>query len=207
MKTYQDWLKVADGTEQDKKTFIKTVINEHRGSVDYRIASDAEEYYAGRNPTIMRYEKMVINGLGQLTQDNYSANHKIASKIFNRIITQENLVLTGNGITWNNEDTEKKLGSNFDRQIYKAVRSALVEKAAYGFWNLDHIEIYEFREFVALVDEEDGSIKAGVRFWQIDDRKPLRATLFEMDGYTDYIWNKDNPNGAILHEKRSCRPI
>ena len=202
MKTYQDWLKVADRSEQDRLTFIKTCITDHKGSADYRTAMAAEEYYAGRNPTIMAYEKMVINGIGQLTQDQYSPNHKIASKIFNRLVTQENLVLTGNGITWNNEDTKARLGKNFDRQIYKAVRAALVEKAAYGFWNLDHLEIYEFREFVALVDEEDGAIKTGIRFWQIDNSKPLRATLFEMDGYTDYIYDKQTPTGRVLHEKR-----
>ena len=202
MKTYQDWLKVADRSEQDRLTFIKTCITDHKNSPDYRTALAAEEYYAGRNPTIMDYEKMVINGIGQLTQDQYSPNHKIASKIFNRLVTQENLVLTGNGITWNNEDTKARLGKNFDRQIYKAVRAALVEKAAYGFWNLDHLEIYEFREFVALVDEEDGAIKTGIRFWQIDNSKPLRATLFEMDGYTDYIYDKQTPTGRVLHEKR-----
>ena len=202
MKTYQDWLKVADRSEQDRMNFIKSCITDHKGSPDYKTAIDAEEYYAGRNPTIMRYEKMVINGIGQLTQDQYSPNHKIASKIFNRLVTQENLVLTGNGITWNNEETKIKLGKNFDRQIYKAVRAALVEKAAYGFWNLDHLEIYEFREFVALVDEEDGAIKTGIRYWQIDNSKPLRATLFEMDGYTDYIYDKQSPTGRVLHEKR-----
>lgn len=203
MKTYQDWLEVAERNESERMQFIKTAINQHKGSKEYRTAIDAEEYYAGRNPTIARYEKLIIDGLGQLTQDRYSANHKIASKIFNRIVTQENLVLTGNGITWNDESTKERLGRDFDRQIYKAVRSALVEKAAYGFWNLDHLEIYEFREFVALVDEEDGAIKAGIRFWQIDNTKPLRATMFEMDGYTDYIWSKRYPEGAILHEKRS----
>lgn len=202
MKTYQDWLEVADRSESERMAFIRTAINAHKDSKDYRTAIDAEEYYAGRNPTIMRYEKWVIDGLGHLTQDRYSANHKIVSKIFNRLVTQENLVLTGNGITWNNEGTQQILGKNFDRQIYKAVRSALVERAAYGFWNLDHLEIYEFREFVALIDEEDGAIKAGIRFWQIDPTKPLRATMFEMDGYTDYIWNKKNPQGMILHEKR-----
>ena len=202
MKTYQDWLEVSGKSETERMAFIRQIIKDHRTSKDYKTALDAEEYYAGRNPTISRYEKMIIDGLGRLTQDRYSANHKIASKIFNRLITQENLVLTGNGITWNKQDTGKKLGKNFDRQIYKAVRSALVEKAAYGFWNLDHLEIYEFREFAALVDEEDGAIKAGARFWQIDDQKPLRATMFEMDGYTDYIYDKTTPEGRILHEKR-----
>lgn len=203
MKTYQDWLEVAERSESERMSFIRSAINDHKGSKEYKIALDAEEYYAGRNPTIMRYEKWIVDGLGRLTQDRYSANHKIASRIFNRIVTQENLVLTGNGVTWQNESTGEMLGKNFDRQIYRAVRSALVEKAAYGFWNLDHLEVYEFREFVAFVDEEDGAIKAGIRFWQISPNKPLRATMFEMDGYTDYIWNKTNPQGAILHPKRS----
>lgn len=203
MKTYQDWLKVSERSESERMQFIRSAINDHKNSKEYRIAMDAEEYYAGRNPTITRYEKFIVDGLGRLTQDRFSANHKIASKIFNRLIVQENLVLTGNGITWNEESTKAALGKDFDRQIYKAVRSALVEKAAYGFWNLDHLEIYEFREFYGFVDEEDGAIKAGIRFWQIDNQKPLRATMFELDGYTDYIWNKEHPEGAILHEKRS----
>lgn len=203
MKTYQDWLEVADKSEKERMDFVRTAINDHKGTVDYKVAIDAEEYYAGRNPTITRFQKLIIDGFGKYTQDLYSANHKIASKIFNRLVTQENLVLTGNGITWNKEDTKKKLGKNFDRQIYKAVRAALVEKAAYGFWNLDHLDVFEFREFVALVDEEDGMIKCGIRFWQIDDTKPLRATLYEMDGYTDYIWRNGRVNGEVLHEKRS----
>lgn len=203
MKTYQDWEKVAGRSESERMFFIKTAISDHKGSPEYRIALDAEEYYAGRNPTIAKYEKFVIDGMGRLTQDVYSPNHKISTKIFNRLVTQENLVLTGNGITWNNDDTKERLGKNFDRQIYKAVRSALVERAAYGFWNLDHLEVYEFKEFVALVDEEDGAIKAGIRFWQIDPTKPLRATMFELDGYTDYIWSKEHPEGQILHEKRT----
>lgn len=202
MKTYQDWLEVAGKDERERMAFIKQIIQDHKTSKDYKIALDAEEYYAGRNPTITRYEKMVIDGLGRLTQDMYSANHKIASKIFNRLITQENLVLTGNGITWNNETTGPALGKNFDRQIYKAVRSALVEKAAYGFWNLDHLEVYEFREFVALVDEEDGTIKAGARFWQLAANKPLRVTMFELDGYTDYVYDKTSPEGRVKNEKR-----
>jgi hypothetical protein len=40
---------------------------------------------------------------------------------------------------------------------------------------------------VPLYDEENGSLMAGIRFWQIDDTRPLRATLYELDGYTEYI--------------------
>lgn len=37
-------------------------------------------------------------------------------------------------------------------------------------------------------------MKMGVRFWQIDDGKPLRATFYEIDGYTNYMWSKDAPS-------------
>jgi hypothetical protein len=63
-------------------------------------------------------------------------------------------------------------------------------------------------EYAPLWDENDGAMKAGVRFWQVDTSKPLRATLYELDGYTDYIWNKIENDGRVefagqvLHEKR-----
>ena len=60
--------------------------------------------------------------------------------------------------------------------------------------------MFTVNEYAPLVDEEDGALKAGVRFWQIDSSKPLRATLYEEDGYTDYIWRKGE--GSILKPKR-----
>jgi hypothetical protein len=51
---------------------------------------------------------------------------------------------------------------------------------------------------------------AGIRFWQVDASKPLRATFYEIDGYTDYIWNRrQNEDGShsyeaqVLYEKRA----
>lgn len=57
-----------------------------------------------------------------------------------------------------------------------------------------------------LYDEDDGGLKAGIRFWQIDDQKPLRATLYELDGYTDYIKRKDE-DVSVLKEKRAYTQI
>ena len=60
--------------------------------------------------------------------------------------------------------------------------------------------MFSYLEFVPLFDENDGSIKAGVRFWQIDPNKPMRATLYEMDGFTKYVYgsseNLDEPKRA-----------
>ena len=73
---------------------------------------------------------------------------------------------------------------------------------------MDHLEIFKDTEFAPLDGEEDGALHAGIRWWQIDASKPLRATLYEEDGYTDFIWNLNDANdeegakGRILHEKR-----
>ena len=42
---------------------------------------------------------------------------------------------------------------------------------------------------------------AGVRYWQIDSTKPLRATLFEPDGFTEYIKERSE-DMKILYKKR-----
>jgi hypothetical protein len=76
---------------------------------------------------------------------------------------------------------------------------------AFGFWNLDHLEPYSFLEFAPLYDEDNGALMAGVRFWRLDASKPLRATLFEPDGYTEYEWNTNTDgreSGIVKAEKR-----
>jgi SPP1 family phage portal protein len=84
---------------------------------------------------------------------------------------------------------------------------ALVQGESFGFFNLDHVDVFGLTEFAPLYDEENGALRAGVRFWQVDSSKPLRATFYEEDGYTNYIWNERpeaNPeggNGRILTEK------
>ena len=116
--------------------------------------------------------------------------------------------MLGNGVTWGNKDTANKLGRDFDYQLQKLGKKALVGGVSYGFFNYDHLEAFGVDEFVPLEDENDGALKAGIRFWQIDDSKPLRATLYEIDGYTDYIWNKRDDKGEksyvgeIMHDKR-----
>ena len=85
-------------------------------------------------------------------------------------------------------------------------RDALVEGVSFGFWNYDHLESYKLTEFVPLYDEETGALMGGIRFWQLENNKPLRATLFELDGYTDYI-KKKNEQIKVLNEKRNYKQI
>ena len=202
MKTYQDWLKVSDHSEAERMNFIKQLIGEHKNSEIYKQAVDAENYFTGQNTTIKRYEKLLFTAHGDAVPDYFSANHKVASRFFYREVMQANSTLLGNGITWKNGIGGEKLGSDFDRKIIKAGRNAQVGGVCFGFFNNNKVEIYKITEFAPLYDEEDGALKAGVRFWQIDSQKPLRATLFEMDGFTEYQWDKDDASGKVREPKR-----
>lgn len=211
MLTYQDLLKVGEN-DKEKINFTRKAINQHKTSEMYKIARDADEYCKHKNVTINKFQKVLYTMSGKVVPDNWSANYKMASRFFHRFVTQENQFLLGNGVTWNKDRTKEQLGNEkypFDNQLQKAGKSALVMGVSFGFFNLDHLEVFDLLEFVPIYDEEDGAMKAGIRFWQIADSKPLRATLYEMDGYTDYIWNlRENSNnaleenGEILHDKR-----
>lgn len=199
MITYQDLLKVGED-EKLRMDFVQTVIQTHKKSDQYETAKIADEYSRKKNTTIINYQKLLYTISGQAVPDNYSANYKLCSNFFGRFVTQENQYLLGNGISLANDSDKSKLGKNFDIYLQKAGKNALVHGVSFCFWNFDHIEVFDFLEFAPLYDEEDGALKAGVRFWQIDKNKPLRATLYELDGYTEYIWR--DGSGEILYPKR-----
>ena len=181
MKTYQDFKQCTD-----RAAFLLEAISEHRASVMYHIARDAEEYDRQRNVSILSYQKLLYTMSGKAVPDNYSANHKMASNFFNRFVNQQASYLLGNGMTLEKAENKARLGRDFDTKLYQAARSALVQGVCFGFWNYDHLEMFKLTEFVPLYDEETGALQAGIRFWQVDKDKPLRATLYEQDGYTDY---------------------
>ena len=199
MKSYQDLIDVG-ANEAARMAFVFSAITEHKGTTPYIVALDAEQYYRGLNPRITKYEKIIYDMRGDAHVDKWTPNHKIASNFFNFAITQENQYLLGNGATFTKDDTKDKLGKDFDTQLQDLGKKALVGGVAFGFFNLDHIDAFSLLEFVPLYDEENGALRAGIRFWQVDSDKPMRATLYEEDGYTDYIKALDK--SAILHEKR-----
>lgn len=197
MVTYQDFLN-AD----NQAAFIQQAIGKHKASKDYMDACVADDYFRKKNRTIMQFQKILYTVTGKAIPDNISADYKLRSTFFYRFVIGQNQYLLGNGITWQNEDTEAKLGNNFDYMVEDAGEKALIHKVSFGFWNFDHLEVFSLLEFVPLWDEEDGGLKGGIRFWQIAANKPMRATLYELDGYTDYIW-KQGETPSILREKRS----
>lgn len=204
MKTYQDLEKVINN-ENMLKDFLIQVINEHKGSNEYRWAREGEAYDKQKNTTIMLYRKFLYTLSGRAIPDNFSAQHRLPSNFYHRFNMQENSYLLGNGVTFMDENTKKSLGTgkfDFDARISKLGKKALTHGVSFGFWNLDHIDVFTLLEYAPIYDEEDGSMKAGVRFWQIDDNKPLRVTFYELDGYTEYIKRKDDANLQVYKEKR-----
>lgn len=196
MVTYQDFLSAKDMT-----SFIKNTIDKHKSSSLYQTALLADEYDRRENRTIKLFQKVLRNLKGKVIPDIWGSNFKMPSNFFTRFIVQENQYLLGNGVTWKEKSTKTTLGMKFDTQLQKLGRKALSGGVSFGFWNSDHLEVFSVLEFAPLYDEEDGALKAGIRWWQIDPNKPLRATLYELDGYTDYIWDDKHTNGDILHDK------
>ena len=201
MYTYQDWLKVANKSEDERMAFIQTVIEDHKSSPEYIDALAGEDYYAGRNTTITKFEKLLYTATGQTIKDDVSPNHKIATRFFYRDVTQANAVLLGNGIKWKGNAGEEALGDDFDRKIIEAGRNAQVQGKAFGFYNNKKVVIFKLTEFKPFFDEEDGTLKAGIRFWQLAPEKPMRATVYELDGYTEYRFA--DKSSEVIQPKRT----
>lgn len=203
MKTFQDLEKVL-GNEQATKDFITAAISDFKGSDAYRWATTGDAYDKQQNTTITTYQKWLYTVSGNAIPDSFSANHKLPSNFYNRFNVQENQYLLGNGVTFNDPATKEKLGAGkfaFDTIIQKLGKMALTHGQAFGFFNLDHIDVFSLLEFVPLYDEESGALKAGIRYWQIAPEKPLRATLYEETGYTEYIRRKGKAM-EVYKEKR-----
>lgn len=205
MKTYQDLIALGD-SEQERMAFVKQCIMQHKATAGYKTAWIADQYNRHKNVTITEYQKILYTVSGKAIPDIWSANFKMACRHFHRFIVQENQFLLGNGVSWENEQTADKLGTEeyeFDTQLSDLGKNALIHGVAFGFFNLDHLDVFTLLEFAPLYDEENGSIRAGIRFWQISADKPLRATLYEEDGYTDYMWSDGDEK--ILHPKRAYK--
>lgn len=201
MKYYEDLIEQGANTD-----FVLSAINVYKSSPLYEEAVTAYEYFKKRNITIMQYTKIVYDLLGEAKLDQYSANHKFCNAFFPIFVKQENSFLLGNGITFNNKTTKDKLGGDmFDKQMYIAGEAALWGAVSFCFYNFNHIDVFKATEFVPLFGAEDGALHAGIRFWQVALTRPLRATLYEQDGYTEFIWDDDG--SKILKPKRAYTQI
>lgn len=204
MKTYQDWLKVEDKSEKERMDFVFAAITDYKNSDEYKYALTAQSYYDGKNEVIEKAKKVVYDAMNNAIPDLLSANHKVADNFFKRDVVQATSTLLSNGLTWANKQGGKTLGKSFDRQYCKLHRYAQIAGVSWAFFNKDHVDIFKAKEFVGLKDEEDGMVKLGIRFWQLSSTKPIRAVLYEKDGYTGYI-QRPSEKPEIYSPKRAYK--
>ena len=211
MRTFNDLVALGED-ERARIDFIQSAINEHINSDAYKMAWTAEEYYAKRNVTISKFQKLLYDAQGIARQDLVSANYKLRTTFFRRFVIQQVQYVLSNGVTFEHEGTKAKLGADFDTQLQKAAKKAMVDRVSYLFFNKDHVEVFSFVDtandpgFVPLEDEDDGAMKAGIRYWKICPDKPQRATLYELDGYTEYI-KPEGEDMRVLQPKKSYLQI
>jgi len=56
-------------------------------------------------------------------------------------------------------------------------------------------------EFVPLLDEYTGELRAGIRFWRLAAKKPMRVELYEADGWSLYMTKPDTTGGELILQR------
>lgn len=206
-RTYQDFESAAD-----TRRFILDAIKVHRSSDEYQIAVDADEYDRQRNVTINRYARILYgmrtgeDGAVSIAQaeDFTASNNRLASNFFNRLNTQRADYSLANGVSFvqpDEEDVEDKtkaaMGPGFDHVVHEGAYDALKHGVSFMFWDHDRVHEFPFTQFVPLYDERTGELRAGIRFWRLDDTRPLNVTFYREDGYSE--WRED--------AKRELKPL
>ena len=181
MLTYQDFR-----AAEDREAFVRRAVDGHLRGEDYRTALLADEYDRQKNTTIYTYVKKLFTLSGAPLYDYTAGNMRVASNFFHRLNTQRCAYSLGNGVTFSDPETKARLGQTFDTDLKRLGYAALIHGVAFGFWNIDRLHVFRLTEFVPLWDEDTGALRAGIRFWRLEEGRPERAVLYEADGYTDY---------------------
>lgn len=202
MLTYQDYEKaVAAGKLTD---FVMDVINAHRQSALYKTAIDADAYDRQQNTTILTF----VSEVKRRRDNAFRQDIKIPCNLFRRLNKQRCAYLLGNGVSFTRKATapdpetgnlvqvdltKQQLGSRFDADVFAWAYKALIHGESYGFWTPGRIYNFPVTQFAPLRDEESDAVRCGVRFWQIDAKKPLFAELYTEEGVYSY---RSDTNGS-----------
>lgn len=207
MDTYQDLLAVGEN-EIDRAKACDSIVNRFMASKEYAVAKAADSYYRRHNLTMEKYVRVLHKLSGEAVEDIFSSNHKLTTGFFRRLVIQIVSFILDNGVIFNDDETIDMLGRGFVKKIKEAAKIAMVQGKAFGFWNLDHLEVFGFVDtkkpgFRPLYDETTGELMGGIRFWfqDLENKKISFFTLYEPDGYTAYkkgVYNEYE----ILHEKK-----
>ena len=199
MKTYQDLQEaIAKGKLGG---FLRSAVKDHQGSKAYKDAVDGMAYYNKHNITIEKFQKFLFTLSGNKTPDIWSSDYRLKTLMFRRLVLQEVGYICANGVSM---DEKEKLGDDFDNKLQTAAKWALAQGVAYGYWNLDHLEVFSFADtpgnpgFVPLLDEKTSELMAGIRYWfrETGNKTLFRATLYELDGVSE--WAAEGSDDATM---------
>lgn len=194
--TYQDYIKARDGGKLAE--FVQDVIRQHKDSQNYKDALVADLYDARRNKTINDFARTLFTVDGRRIKDETLSNMHLSSNFFNQLNMRRCVYSLGNGLTFQKDGIYELLGAKADKVIKDGGYYGLIHGVSFLYWAYDHIHMFKLTEFCPLWDEDTGNLGAGVRFWQLDERKPLRATLYTPDGYMDFRAEEGNISGLEL---------
>ena len=178
--TFQDFEIAREKGEIEK--FIGETIDNYKGSESFNTAREAQAYYKGENTAIVA-RMTYLQRIGRM--DSRVRFHKLRNGFFPKAVKQLGQYLLGNGVTLES-DVKNKLGIGFDKTLQAMGMQALVDGVCWGFWEIDHMVLFRATEFIPLLDEETADIKAAIRFFRIDEDKPLFVELFQESGITKY---------------------
>ena len=211
MLTYNDLERCQ--SEQERLDFIQLAISEHQQSPMFKLGEDAGLLYRGVDRELEQIRKVVFDREGNAYSSDVS-NHKINSNLFFIFCTQLVAYQLGNGISFDNPKVKEQLGgAMFDYWVQQVVKYGYCDGESYAYVGEDSImplcyackiegdEPY----LVPLKDEDDGLIKAAIRYWRLAPDKPLMVRLFELDGSTVYKEVRDedgNKSSLQLYEEK-----
>lgn len=195
--TFQEFQK----HEADRAKWLGSAIAQYRRSDEYKIAEEAELYEKQQNTAINGFVKKVYDITGVAAPDITSQNNRIASNFFHRLTVQRVSYSLGNGVSFANkkkevstdgkttisDPTKYELGNKFDDVLFNAGLYAVQQGKSYVFDNDGDYYLFPMTEFMPILDEETGELRAGARFWCLEWRKrPVIVELYEEDGRSVY---------------------
>lgn len=191
---------------ESKPQFILDAINKYKSSEPFRIAKRNYNYYRRHNELILAYlGYLERTGLGQKLN---IVTHRLCNGMFQKFVNQRVSFTIGNGISLG-DNTSKIMpvigGSKFNVNIRQSVIAAAWGGISWNFMQFITPTKYELKYFTALnsfglLDEEDGTYKAVITFGQLDETKPLRMQLFEIEGISKYVVNADGKTALVSQE-------
>lgn len=175
------------------KDFVQDFVKQHEASDPVRLAKQADLYDKWKNPGAENFSRAYAEMLNRLNKGSYRNTVRpdmVKCNLFRKLNMQRAAYSLGNGVTFAEDGAKDKLGKRFDETLFTAGYYALIHGESFVWWNKDHITLYKLTEFAPLYDEETGALRAGVRYWQLNPDAPIHYTLYEEDGYTEYVYNK-----------------